>query len=469
MIHSVFKINLDVRDTASQTAVAVKKGDTARRISITLSERGRPYTISDECEAVFTARKPDGNIVFNACVIEGNAIHYDITPQTTAVVGVAPCEIRLYGADNALLTSPKFTLIVEDTVYSEGDEVESATEVTALTALISDTSELKAEVERKLANGEFIGATGPQGPVGSRGDVGPQGPVGPRGPQGEKGERGDTGSMVYVQDEEPMDAEVGDVWYDTSTEEADTYEPVLSVNGQTGAVMLTASDVGALPSDTRIPVVPAWAQAPQKPGYTAEEVGALPADTEIPVIPAIPTTLPNPHKLTFSGAVEAEYDGSEAVEVVIPQGGSGGNSALTLLVNVTLDETTAGQGTYTFTESEHPGLANCKFLFAEVCLPASKSTGWVNLRANGAQVCNYGGGTWLYLVMTAENVGGRWVSSNLAGTNNAAGQSIPRGNLQSKYPSGIISPVWSEFNTVSIVGNSFAPDAGTVIRIWGAK
>lgn len=38
----------------------------------------------------------------------------------------------------------------------------------------------------------------------------------------------------------------------------------------------------------------------------------------------IPTTLPNPHKLTFSGAVSAEYDGSEAVEVVIPQGGGGG-------------------------------------------------------------------------------------------------------------------------------------------------
>jgi hypothetical protein len=71
--------------------------------------------------------------------------------------------------------------------------------------------------------------------------------------------------------------------------------------------------------------------------------------------------------------------------------------------------------------------------------------------------------------MTAENVGGRWVSSSLADTNNAAGKSIPRGNLQAKYANGIISPVWSEFDTVSIVGNSFAPDAGTVIRIWGAK
>lgn len=37
----------------------------------------------------------------------------------------------------------------------------------------------------------------------------------------------------------------------------------------------------------------------------------------------IPTALPNPHKLTFSGAAGAEYDGSEPVEVVIPEGGGG--------------------------------------------------------------------------------------------------------------------------------------------------
>ena len=42
---------------------------------------------------------------------------------------------------------------------------------------------------------------------------------------------------------------------------------------------------------------------------------------DIPEVPAIPTTLPNPHKLTFSGAVSAEYDGSKAVEVAIPSGG----------------------------------------------------------------------------------------------------------------------------------------------------
>lgn len=66
------------------------------------------------------------------------------------------------------------------------------------------------------------------------------------------------------------------------------------------------------------PTVPKWAKAATKPKYTAEEVGALPNTT---VIPTVPTTLPNPHKLTFTGAVTGEYDGSSAVAIEIPKGG----------------------------------------------------------------------------------------------------------------------------------------------------
>ena len=40
---------------------------------------------------------------------------------------------------------------------------------------------------------------------------------------------------------------------------------------------------------------------------------------------SIPKKLPNPHKLTFAGAVTAEYDGSGAVTVTIPEA-SGGSS-----------------------------------------------------------------------------------------------------------------------------------------------
>ena len=56
--------------------------------------------------------------------------------------------------------------------------------------------------------------------------------------------------------------------------------PVQSVNGQTGAVELTAEDVGAIADETD-PTVPEWAKQPEKPTYTAAEVGALP-DTYTP-------------------------------------------------------------------------------------------------------------------------------------------------------------------------------------------
>ena len=70
------------------------------------------------------------------------------------------------------------------------------------------------------------------------------------------------------------------------------------------------------------PTVPAWAKQATKPSYTAAEVGALPDTVAIPVVPS---ALPNPHKLTIKGAIQAEYDGSEAVTVTIPEGGRDGD------------------------------------------------------------------------------------------------------------------------------------------------
>lgn len=69
------------------------------------------------------------------------------------------------------------------------------------------------------------------------------------------------------------------------------------------------------PIEESDPTVPDWSKNPQKPTYTASEVGALPNTT------IIPTTLPNPNALTFTGAATGSYDGSSPVEINIPEGG----------------------------------------------------------------------------------------------------------------------------------------------------
>lgn len=182
MKNSIYRISLDIHDTSSQISLSVKKGDTARSIYITLTENGKPYKIAEGSSANFEAKKADGNFIHNACRIEGNTIIYDLTAQTTAAVGATECEISLLDEQGEKLTSPRFTMVVEGTVYN-GEEIVSTPEADALKAITDEAKFLIADVEEKLANSGFKGEQGPQGP---------------QGPQGEKGEPGETPSLDGV-------------------------------------------------------------------------------------------------------------------------------------------------------------------------------------------------------------------------------------------------------------------------------
>ena len=132
MNFSNYRLSLDIHETESGLSLRAKKGDSIRKIYVTLMDGGAPYRITPDCTAAFTARKPDNTILFNDAVIENNAIVYELTPQTTAAAGQVRCEVRLYGGDGRLITSPRFFLDVDDTVFTEGDQVVSDDEYTVL-------------------------------------------------------------------------------------------------------------------------------------------------------------------------------------------------------------------------------------------------------------------------------------------------------------------------------------------------
>ena len=79
--------------------------------------------------------------------------------------------------------------------------------------------------------------------------------------------------------------------------------PVTSVNNKTGAVTLSATDVSAIPSTLT---------------GTAGQVLTKTADGQEWKDVDIPTALPNPNALTFTGAATGTYDGSAPLEVEIP-------------------------------------------------------------------------------------------------------------------------------------------------------
>ena len=143
-----------------------------------------------------------------------------------------------------------------------------------------------------------VPATGPVGPVGDTGATGPAGPAGSDGQDGITPTIGDNGN-----------------WYLGDT---DTGKPSRGETGQAGADGRDGAD-GQPGADGKSAY-----QYAVEGGYTGtEEAFAAKLAAEIP------TALPNPNALTFTGAVTGRYDGSEPLTVNIPRsgGGSGGGEA----------------------------------------------------------------------------------------------------------------------------------------------
>ena len=136
MEYTIHRISLDIHSVKSQATLRVKQADTSRKLRVTLCEGGLPYHIASDCYANFSAHKPDGTYIHNVCQIVNNTIEYTFTEQTTAAMGEVDCEITLYDNNGHRITSPHFTIIVDERVYN-GEEIVSSPEANVLDDLIN--------------------------------------------------------------------------------------------------------------------------------------------------------------------------------------------------------------------------------------------------------------------------------------------------------------------------------------------
>lgn len=107
-------------------------------------------------------------------------------------------------------------------------------------------------------NGTVLTITSASGTtsVDLKGEKGDDGARGPQGPAGENGSSSIQLDTTLTQDGYPADAKaVGDKFAEVEEAIASASGAVSSVNSQTGDVVLTASDVGALPDTTEIPSI----------------------------------------------------------------------------------------------------------------------------------------------------------------------------------------------------------------------
>ncbi len=115
----------------------------ARRLAICLTHNGSPFDPGENIEVQFRA-KIGAIKIYDSAILEGSLVYVDISSQIAASAGRVECELSFTDTSNNLMYSPKFTMIVEECLYEDG-EIEATDEFSALTEAISAVNALEAK------------------------------------------------------------------------------------------------------------------------------------------------------------------------------------------------------------------------------------------------------------------------------------------------------------------------------------
>jgi hypothetical protein len=141
----------------SQVSIPVMLGDTGRTLRINLSDGSNPYFIADGCLAKISIKRPTETRLEDFCSIENNSIivyPFSQNENTCAAEGIHECDVTLYGSDGSIITSPRFTMVVNERVVRSDDIVITDKDQTAIDAMLTkEASRQSAEAER-VANEE---------------------------------------------------------------------------------------------------------------------------------------------------------------------------------------------------------------------------------------------------------------------------------------------------------------------------
>lgn len=293
MNYAVQHITLDIEKAGSQACVICRKGDTARRIAVHLVQGGKPYPLTaGEHWAWCGGKNAAGTAFLNACTIENGIAFYNLTTGNTGAAGKFSAAI--YIADKELeaerilhLEAPMFTVIVAgsmiDTSAAQETEEWTALDEILATGLAEVTAEVDqttgtasvtvtstpAEGGGKKLHFAFSGLKGGGGGTGGSSvtmadnasggvDLTVDGATKTLAKESELADKVDKTDYNPVDKSAAMTQAVGKdangrLWTSPGSGGGGTGGAVTSVNGQTGDVILTADDVGALPDSTSIP------------------------------------------------------------------------------------------------------------------------------------------------------------------------------------------------------------------------
>ena len=255
MAYHVFRTIVDMMKPKAEIVwdALASVGDAgAHKICVMTQENGKPIDLTGCTAQLLVQRQDEATRYLNADFDSGGYACATLDKSCYEVAGRLQCTMQIKGENQSVISVARIYLLVSkaggDIVidpthvvpnlnellaqYERLKEISDQTEKTILKANTAtknaDAAAKRADdaandVQKKLDNGEFVGAQGPKGEKGEPGPQGPQGETGATGPQGPRGETGATGP----QGPKGKDGEV--------TFESLTDEQKASIRGEPGA------------------------------------------------------------------------------------------------------------------------------------------------------------------------------------------------------------------------------------------
>ena len=151
--------NLDIKKSGCQfQAEGLRVGDCGlREFKFHFCEGSSTFTIPSDCTATLYAVLPDsdGTTVYSDCDISENTVIYTLvgsggeSPALTSFPGLVQCEIRLTASDGQVLTSPRFTVLV-DGILQNDEAIEAQSDFSALTDALCRVLEAESGLSSKV-------------------------------------------------------------------------------------------------------------------------------------------------------------------------------------------------------------------------------------------------------------------------------------------------------------------------------
>ena len=224
----------------------------AHKICVMTQENGKPIDLTGCTAQLLVQRQDEATRYLNADFDASGYACATLDKSCYEVAGRLQCTMQIKGENQSVISVARIYLLVSKAggdiaidpthvvpnlnellaQYERLKEISDQTEKTILKANTAtknaDAAAKRADdaandVQKKLDNGEFVGA---QGPKGEKGDTGAQGPRGEKGDTGERGPQGETGA-TGPQGPKGKDGEV--------TFESLTDEQIASLRGEPGA------------------------------------------------------------------------------------------------------------------------------------------------------------------------------------------------------------------------------------------